>query len=106
MKNRKDLEMTAATKTIAASPVQGDTNGQPSVDASAPNRCAVRLTTSASVLTPDQLEQFRQHLVASGLPWFEGDPDRPGYVVQVHPCGKRVKGTVYDKVFIPDLIDG
>jgi hypothetical protein len=42
-----------------------------------------------SVLTADQREKLRNHLVSSGHPWYVTDQQYPGKIIEVHPDGSE-----------------
>jgi len=43
---------------------------------------------------------------ASGKPVYVGDPDNPGRLIQILPDGRRIRGQMVNRKFVPDDIDG
>ncbi len=39
---------------------------------------------------------------AAGEPVYVGDPDKPGKLIQLQPGGRRIRGSLVNRKFIPD----
>ena len=60
----------------------------------------------ADELTREETIEARQDIVrerhASGKPVYVGDPDNPGSLIQMLPNGRRIRGQMVNRQFVPD----
>ena len=60
----------------------------------------------ADELTREETIEARQDIVrerhASGKPVYVGDPDNPGNLIQMLPNGRRIRGQMVNRQFVPD----
>lgn len=63
------------------------------------NKLAIALTVEESAEARGDILRERH---AAGKPVYVGDPDAPGKLIQVLPGGRRVRGRMVQRQFVPD----